>query len=458
MRRLAGAVLLCLCVAACGSEQDVAEPTATPAQRSVAALADVLEVRCQADGSTVVSAAQVRPGRAGVRTRVVNETDGARAVALHADRLWFTASQGPGTTTESAEGVRPGTLDVECIVPDSSAAPGASARVEIVDPDGLWRPATPECPASDIVAVPGETGWTALPFSREGLPDMLRSQAHLASSDVVRPGGYPEQADAPLVALRDGRVIVSATPQELDGGGGWWLSEVWGCGSAELVPSRVAEETPPVVESVEVASPLPEVLDVRCTAAGTTTSAPAVKPGPAGVRVRVVNETDTSLNVTLKTESSGSGGEVSGGAERETVEPLAPGSVDVACYDPTDPAQDPPSSPGYLERVASFDVVDQDGLWVADTPECPDDHFVGVAGSFTPDAGMPREDLPDAIRERAHLAPDDEVRAAGYPEQANAPLVVVRDGRVVVSATPIELEQGWEIGGMQGCAADGLIG
>jgi hypothetical protein len=97
MRRLLGAALLCLAVAACGAEEDVPGPTALPATPFPD---DVLEVRCLADGTTIATP-RVRPDRAGVRLRVVNETDGARAVLLDADQLGITATQEAGTSVAS---------------------------------------------------------------------------------------------------------------------------------------------------------------------------------------------------------------------------------------------------------------------------------------------------------------------------------------------------------------------
>ena len=201
-----------------------------------------------------------------------------------------------------------------------------------------------------------------------------------------------------------------------------------------------------------VSEPLPDIVEVRCTADGTTVSTSVVRPGPAGVRMRVVNDAGTPIYVTLESASGGRGDQVSEQG-RDTVEPLAPGEVSIACYDPTDPAQDPPSSPGYLERVAHFAVVDADGLWVTDRPECPDGQMAGASASFGEDAGQPRDELPEMLRTWLKLRPTDEVRSAGYPEQLNAPLVAVRDGRVVARGSIAELAKGWVIDSVEGCSS-----
>ena len=208
---------------------------------------------------------------------------------------------------------------------------------------------------------------------------------------------------------------------------------------------------------MESQPPAPDAIEVHCTAEATTVSTPVVKPGPAGVTLRVLNDTGQPIYVTLTSAHGGQGDQVSGPG-RETVEPLAPGPVEIACYDPSDPAQDPPSSPGYLERVAHFEVVDEDGVWRPDTLECLDGQQGGASASFGEDAGQPREELPDALRTWLKLRPTDEVRPAGYPEQPNAPLVVVRDGRVVARGSIAELEHGWVVDSVEACTSDVPIG
>jgi hypothetical protein len=488
MRRLLAAALLCLAVAACGAEEDVPEPvivdepvssaavttaapaseTATPAESSLAEpIADVLDVRCLANGTTSVGSTRVRPGPAGVATRVTNETDGRRAVLLETDEPAVTPTLEAGSTSETVQVLRPGAVDVGC---STEAVVGETLRyadhvaVEIVDDAGLWRPATVECPEGDQLGIPPPAGWTAYPaLTREQLPDELRDRFGLTPEDEVRPGGYPEQERPTLVAVRDGRVVLSATPTEVDGGG-WDLGEVWGCDSDGLIDAAMDEM--PLPEDVEAATAeavsvesLPDIVDVRCTTDGTIVSADLVEPGPAGVRLRITNDTDAPLRVVVQGAGADHGGEQQPGATTEVVAPLAPNlPVDVACYDPTDPTQDPPTSPGYLRRVTQVLVVDDEGLWQPASPECADEEFAAVAGSYGPDAGMPRADLPDALRQRAHLTADDMIRPGGYPEQENPPLVAVRDGRVVAVAFPVKVAQGWEIGELQGCTADGLVG
>jgi len=216
MRRPLGVLLVCLAVAACGAEEDVPEP-AGPDDSALPGTpfpAEVLEVRCLADGTTTVATTQVSPGRAGVRLRVVNETDGARAVLLDADRLGVTASQDAGTTVESVEALPPGRVDVECTAPGTAEQPATLAdpvAVEVVDAAGLWQRTAVECPQGDEIGIPTPPGWGVF-LTREQLPDELGTRTRLAPDDEIGRGGYPEQDDAPLVVVRNDRVVISATP------------------------------------------------------------------------------------------------------------------------------------------------------------------------------------------------------------------------------------------------------
>jgi hypothetical protein len=454
MRRLVGALLVCLAVAACGGEEDVPGPTALPATPFPDA---VLEVHCLADGTTTATP-RVRPGPAGVPLRVVNETDGVRAVLLDGDRLSVTASQDAGTTVESVQPLPPGNVDVQCTAPGTAAEPATPTtptNVEIVPAEGLWRPDTVECPEGDEVGVPAQAGWTAYPaLPRDQLPEALRSRTRLAPEDQIQAAGYQEQENAPLVVVRDGRVVISATTVQVDGGG-WDLGEVWGCESDGLLDlaAAEAEQATAAVESASAeVTALADVVEVRCTPDGPIVSTALVRPGPAGVPLHVVNDAGKPLYVTLQWEGGGRGDLVS--EERDTVETLPPGRVGIACYDPEDPAQDPPSSPGYLERVGEFEIVDVDGVWVSDALQCLDDQQANASASFAEDAGQPREELPDALRTWLKLRPTDEIRSAGYPEQADAPLVVVRDGRVVARGSIAELENGWVVDSVDACTTD----
>jgi hypothetical protein len=224
----------------------------------------------------------------------------------------------------------------------------------------------------------------------------------------------------------------------------------------EDVESASAEATSAIDMAVSE-PPAPDAIEVHCTPEATTLSTPVVKPGPAGVALRVVNDVGKPVYVTLLSAQGGRGDRVSG-PSRETIEPLAPGPVDIACYDPDDPAQDPPSSPGYLQRVARFEIVDEDRVWRPDTLECLDEQRGGASASFGEDAGRPREELPDMLRDWLKLPPTDEVRPAGYPEQPGAPLVVVRDGRVVARGSTAKLEHGWVVDSVEACTSDVPIG
>ena len=128
VRRLLGALLVCLLVAACGAEEDVPEPARrrrSPRRRPPAPrrAGRALPGRRDDNGGDDAGAAR----SCGRGMRVVNETDGARAVLLDADRLAITASQDAGTTVESFEGLPPGKVDVECTAPGTAEQPATLA-------------------------------------------------------------------------------------------------------------------------------------------------------------------------------------------------------------------------------------------------------------------------------------------------------------------------------------------
>jgi hypothetical protein len=451
-RRRLGLVLACLAVAGCGSEEDVPEPIAdeprssaeaAPPSTSVAVTgpADVLEVRCRADGTTVATP-QVQPGRAGVQLRVVNETDGVRGIALRGNRGRDAGPLEAGATVESVAVLRPGATVVMCLDPaideEWTGPIPEPVSVEVVDPDGLWR--------DDHAACPHEGDWVSASMSTppppgvpyEALADELRRQAHLVPDDEVRVAGYPDQENPPLIAVRNGRVIVSATPEELPDG--WGFGQLAGCESDGVID--LGEPSEPV--------PTPDIVEVRCTPGETTTSTILVAPGPAGVRLRVVNELGKPVLVEVQVNEVRQG-ELLAGTSRETVEPFPPGPVDVACYAASDPAPDMSSDDA---RVARFDVAYGHEEWVPDTLECSDGRRDVQEAALDEGDGRPREELPEALRRWLKLRPTDEVHPAGYPEQANAPLVAVRDGRVVARGTVIELDSGWAVESVEACTAD----
>ena len=81
-------------------------------------------------------------------------------------------------------------------------------------------------------------------------------------------------------------------------------------------------------------------------------------------------------------------------------------------------------------------------------------HVRSASGSSS--RGWPASSLndADALRTSLKLRPTDEVRPAGYPEEPAAPLVVVRDGRVVARASTAELEHGWVVDSVEACTSD----
>ena len=254
MRRPLGVLLVCLAVAACGAEEDVPEPAAPRRARWRPPLADVLEVRCLADGTTAVATPQVRPGSCR-RAHAGDQRDGRRPRGLARRRPPLHHGE-------------PGRRHDRRVVRGPAARQGRPrvhrARHRRAAGDvGRPRPRRGRGRRRALAAHRGRVPAgrrdgdraprTAGPrpgLTREQLPDELRTRTRLASDDEIRRGGYPEQDNAPLVVIRDGRVVISATPE----GAGRRLGPRGGAGlqSDGLLEPEAAADVPP--EDVESAA------------------------------------------------------------------------------------------------------------------------------------------------------------------------------------------------------------
>ena len=73
-----------------------------------------------------------------------------------------------------------------------------------------------------------------------------------------------------------------------------------------------------------------------------------------------------------------------------------------------------------------------------------------------PDADAPAITLEQARSELRGLRPDDETRYAGYPEEPDRSVIVVRDGRVIASIGFARFDGEWSAPGGQTCDEDGV--
>jgi hypothetical protein len=166
-------------------------------------------------------------------------------------------------------------------------------------------------------------------------------------------------------------------------------------------------------------------VTVTCTATGTEVSQLSVTPQRDGVHLAVVNRTGREMMF----DGGGRGFEVPVEGASAVLD-LPPGSQTVTCIDPTDPAQDGPSSPGFLARRATFVVADV-SFWKPYMPECGPGglRVVTADGAFPP---IPRSQLLlQAMLSVRGLRASDIVERAGYPAGPTVHIRTVRDGRVI---------------------------
>jgi hypothetical protein len=194
----------------------------------------------------------------------------------------------------------------------------------------------------------------------------------------------------------------------------------------------------------------PSQLEVRCTAAGTVVAAPrAVDVRMGGAWLHVVNATSKRMSVTVTL------GRDSGPITSRDVRPgvtgwmrfaLAPGQWRIACIDRSDAEQDPPSSPGYRERLVRVTVSDPHGWYRPEALSCKQqvgsiaDYPVGAEG-IQDVSELPRFSL-EAVE---YARPGDVVGDAGYavhPATARS-YRVLRGDRVIGLVTWTDGGNGW---------------
>jgi hypothetical protein len=167
----------------------------------------------------------------------------------------------------------------------------------------------------------------------------------------------------------------------------------------------------------------PTQLDVRCTADGTVVVSPrAVDVRMGGAWLHVVNATSKRMSIAVTL------GRDSGPTTSRDIRPgvtgwmrfaYAPGRWKIACVDRSDPLQDPPSAPGYRERLVTVQVSDPNGWYRPEALSCKQqvgsiaDYPVGAEG-IQDEAELPGFSL-DAVE---YARPGDVVGDAGYAVHA----------------------------------------
>ena len=242
---------------------------------------DVLEVRCLADGTTGSRRAGAT-GACGVRMRVINETDGARVSCSTRPPRHHGEPQRGRRQRRVDESLPPGPIAVAL---HRSPAPARAAALDVEPPDPASRrdrgrrralAARPaECPDGDVVGVDTTRGrLVRRPGAHERAAPDGCTAARPWSRTRCAPAGYPGRPE-PAARRRAGRPRRHQR-DAMDGRpDGWDFSEVSGCESDGLVKPQEADQAPPESASARATSTMtaprtrPDVVEVRCTAAGT---------------------------------------------------------------------------------------------------------------------------------------------------------------------------------------------
>jgi hypothetical protein len=207
------------------------------------------------------------------------------------------------------------------------------------------------------------------------------------------------------------------------------------CGSAPDQEAAPQDDQEPAA--------LPDVARIVCKANGPpAVETPAVRPQSDGVHLEVVNETGTDLALVLPTL----GTNAPKGTSTQIVD-LGPGEFTIACRSADDLADEPAATP--------LEVVDEDGVWVSTTLECPqqfsqiNDYMVGAKGETSDPVEAARKGL------QGHaLEPDDVFEPAGYPDADVARVRVVRAGETVAVVDLIDDGSGkWLVSMVTGCSS-----
>jgi len=214
-------LLLFLLVGACADESPIAASGDAPAD-----VVDEVLVRCLADGTTELSAADVVAQSDGVHVRVMSRLDEPASV------------NGLGVDVEPGSsdwilGLAPGRHGVACW-PFSEHTNDEPATTTLVvhDPDGLWTDGELDCEGGDA--------WSTIvdfidsPIDEEPTLDEARSAIDgLRPDDELRFAGYPDDPGSVLV-VRDDRVVGSFGLGRFREGSRWSVTGGTACADAGL--------------------------------------------------------------------------------------------------------------------------------------------------------------------------------------------------------------------------------
>lgn len=186
-------------------------------------------------------------------------------------------------------------------------------------------------------------------------------------------------------------------------------------------PERSMTPTPTSVNSTQ-----PTILAVTCTSRRVELTSPSVRPQPDGVHLLVQKDTAQTVGVIVDYAQGRSWihgtfagrGNLIAPTGSHMVWVLPPGHARIVCeFEDT------------KGTYAEFDIIDSDNLYVSPDLACSTATSYEV---FLPLRLALAADRVDAVRHAMHgLRDSDQIEAAGYPNQDDPILRVVRDGRTI---------------------------
>jgi hypothetical protein len=187
---------------------------------------------------------------------------------------------------------------------------------------------------------------------------------------------------------------------------------------------------PVVLEATgTVKSSLPDAVQVVCDSHGTSVLTPIVRPQRDGVHLKIQNTTGEDLSFIV-----GADGDNAPAGSSELIWSLPPGTAKIGCVALSAPGDTPPDG--------EVTIQDPEGLWIDPGVGCG----TAVIGSMdyvqgaTGEPGDPVEIARARLRDR--LQEGDIVQAAGYPEELDRHVIVVRDGSTVADLRYVRDEAG----------------
>ena len=191
---------------------------------------DVAEIRCAPEGTGVVTPTARVQGD-GVHAHLINDTD--VLIALRLRPMRDSVMLEPHTTSDVRFAkMPPGAYRITCVPRyDRDAIPITMEPLELVDPDGLYRPARVSCITGGAVQMYVDYAQGAR--GRVGNPVRLVEERlrHLQPGDVVAPAGYPDVEPTgksrPVSVTREGRTVFVAWLETF--GHGWLVGSTQAC-------------------------------------------------------------------------------------------------------------------------------------------------------------------------------------------------------------------------------------